>query len=157
MTHDSSPPMIRDFAIRSFVDDLPKIRVVKFLPDGALVGCEEYPPHHFGGTVPNTGDSIGMIWGDADYEMQTVQRRYFLNEWKGRGPYWVIVVRDADPSPQSDAICRQGMLMTDLEQAIEEQKPRREVAARIRQLDGLPTPGVRKFKPSDRPPDELDD
>lgn len=98
-----------------------------------------------------------MIWGEGDYELQKVQRRYFFNEWKGHGPYWLIVVRDADPSPQMDALCRHAMLMTDLGKAHDEKKPINEIMARTHQLEGEPTPGVRKFKPSKRPADKWDE
>lgn len=152
MTADH-PPDIRDFALRHFVHDLPKIRVVKVLADGTLVGSAEYPAHYFGGTIPNTGDNIGMIWGDGDYELQSVQRRYFLNEWKGRGPYWIVLVRDADQSALADVMCTHALLTTDLAQAIEDKKPQKEILARMNQLDGQPTPGVRRYKPKERKPD----
>jgi hypothetical protein len=151
--NDVHPREIKDIGIRHFVYDLPGIRIVKIQADGTLIGSAEYPAHYFGGTVPNAGDTIGMIWGDGDYELQAVQRRYFLNEWKGRGPYWVIVVRDADQSPQADAICTHALLMTDLAQAIEDKKPPKEILARMRQLDGEPAPGTRRYKPKARKPD----
>jgi hypothetical protein len=151
---DASPASITSYAIRSFVDDLPPIRVVKVQADGTVLGTGIYAAHHFGGAVPNTGDTIGMIWGDGDYELQSVQRRYFFDEWKSDSPYWVVVVRDADPSPQFDAICTHALLQTDLYRAIDAKAPVKEVAARTCQLEGQPTPGVRRYKPKERKPDE---
>lgn len=154
---EAYPPKIDDFGIRHFVHALPGIRIVKYRSDGKLVGSAEHPAHYFGGAIPSEGDTLGMIWGEGDYELQTVQRRYFLNEWKGRGPYWIIVVRDADQSAQADAICTHALLLTDLAQAMEDKKPLKEIQARMNQLDGQPTPGIRKFKPNDRAPDEPED
>jgi hypothetical protein len=102
--------------------------------------------------VPNTGDTIGVIWGEGEYEFQTVQRRYFLNEFKGDS-YWVVVVRDADPSPQFDMIVTNALLTTDAIRSEDAKAPLKEVVERIRQLEGA-EPRGKRYKPAPRMPDE---
>lgn len=137
-----------------FAGEWPLVRVVQSHADGSITGTAEFSIKHFGGSVPNTGDTIGRIWDtDDEYEFWVVQRRYFLTEWKGKS-YWVVVVREADLSPQFDAICTNAMLTTDLHRAVAAKAPEREIIARLHQLSGEPTPGFRKFKPKVREPDE---
>ncbi len=132
----------------------PLVRIVQAHPDGSITGATEFSLKHFGGEVPNTGDTIGIVWdSESEYEFQVVLRRYFLTEWKGRS-YWVVVVREADPSPQFDAICTNALLTTDLFRAAAMNAPEKEQVARLRQLEGEPTPGIRKFKPKVREPAE---
>lgn len=143
-------------AMDRWIADFPAVRIATLNSDGSLTGADAVSIKHLGGTVPNVGDVLGTVWGENDYNFQVVQRRYFLNEYKGDS-YWLLVVRDAGAAPTFDAVSTNVLLVTDLERAFEDRKPEKETIARIAQINGRETPGIRRYKPKVREPDEPDD
>ena len=137
-----------------FWSEFPAVRIVTIDKDGKLTGGEAVEAKHFGGNIPNIGDVIGTIWDNEEYDFQYVQQRLFIDEFNGPS-YWLLVVRDGEPTAQFNAISTNALLVSDFEEAMKKagrsKKARdlAEVHERYAQLHR--DTGKRRFKPKKRP------
>jgi hypothetical protein len=139
--------------LNDFYNFTPRIRVATMRPDGTLYGYSYIGIEDFLGTIPVVGDVFGTVWNGKDYDFQIVQRRYFIREYQGEN-YWLLVVRDAEPSPQLDEVSVNALLVTDMNRAVKAGCPEKELLERIAQLSESPPPGAKRYKPKARKPDE---
>lgn len=128
---------------RPFVDpivELPiQVRVVTARPGGAVVGSDVLSLAHFGGILPNVGDVFKLIRTADDYDSKVVQRRYFITE-PDHHVYWTLVTRKADAAPEFTRVVRNALAVSDYRRALHAKRPMKEMAAKLRKINGEDEP-----------------
>lgn len=114
-----------------------RVRIYQMLDGKPLEPLLDYPLEYFG-SCPNVGDTLVLKYLD-ERKMFSVSRRYHIDL---RG--WAVIVREVDPSPQTDAVLKAWQednewdAEIEAEEALERQEELERQMERVKLLVGRP-------------------
>lgn len=107
------------------------VRLVTAHHGGVVTGADIFSLAHFGGMLPNVGDTFLRIRTEDDYDAKVVQRRYHVTQPDQR-VHWTLPLRDAPPSPEFTGIVKNALAVSEYLQAAKDGRPMKEVVALLR-------------------------
>lgn len=116
------------------VDHSVRVRLVTAHHGGIVTGADVFNLEHFGGVLPNVGDTFLWIRSEDDYDAKVVQRRYRVTHPDHR-MHWTLPLRDAPPAPELTGIVRNALAVSGCLQAVAEGRPMKEVVALLRKCN----------------------
>jgi hypothetical protein len=110
------------------------VRLVTAHHGGVVTGADVFNLAHFGGVLPNVGDTFLWIRNEDDYDSKVVQRRYCVTQ-PDHSMHWTLPMRDAPPNPEFTGIVRNALAVSDYLRAAREGRPVKEVVALLRKCN----------------------